>query len=272
MTAKKKMDHSKTYLIFSDLHHRYKIVEFIISTLREERKRQIDQIIFLGDYFDSKQHTTLDDAEGTAEWLHNSLQQPDRVHLVGNHDAPYFLTNPAASSVRACPTDYWCPGFSIEKLHLIRKHITEEDIAKIKAMHYANDFLFSHAGILEQLIPSNLDKHEGATDAERITSYVNSEYKELFVDKKIYDRPYPVFKYGARMGEPFPGGVTWADWNDEFVPIPGLNQIVGHTPANYYRENSLPELVSINYAVDTANQHVYIMQEGSNLLEVIELH
>ncbi len=33
----------------------------------------------------------------------------------------------------------------------------------------------------------------------------------------------------ARGGLQAIGGMTWLDWNEEFAPVPYVNQIVGHT-------------------------------------------
>lgn len=245
-------------------------MEHVINTLRNERKRVIDKIIFLGDYFDSKHPSLAELAGETAEWLHASLAHEDRIHLIGNHDLPYLITCTKGSKFSDVHPRYWCPGFSFEKLRSIREHITDEDIGKLKAAHYEADFLFTHAGLLEIHIPNSLEHYDGSDDGERIASYINSEYQELVVNKKLYDRVYPVFQYGARMGEPTPGGVIWTDLNEEFEPVPGLNQIIGHTPMTYMR--TITDVGSVNHAVDTANNHVYLLTEGSTDLEVIDLY
>jgi hypothetical protein len=64
----------------------------------------------------------------------------------------------------------------------------------------------------------------------------------------------------ARGGFQPVGGITWLDWNEEFYPIPNVNQIVGHTtfytPQEYHTENSL------NYNIDTKNRHIGILENG----------
>jgi hypothetical protein len=35
------------------------------------------------------------------------------------------------------------------------------------------------------------------------------------------------------------GGITWLDWTTEFQPVPGLHQIVGHTPGEFTRGRHL---------------------------------
>lgn len=256
--------------MFSDLHNRWQIVEYIISTLREERQLKIDQIIFLGDYFDSFGDTP-EIATATATWLAQSIMQPDRIHLVGNHDMPYLLLPEAAAGGHHLPMKLRCPGFTIEKHWAIRKIIREEHIARFRGMHYAADFLFSHAGILGSLIPEpSVTKYPNKTIPEAITSYVNDELRELVVESKWFERPFPIFYSGDRMGFANPGGVTWADWHTEFEPTEGLNQIVGHSIVDVATKREAPN--SVNYAVDTRSNFVYLVTEGSLEIKSIPLY
>lgn len=258
-------EHQKTYLVFSDIHNRSKLVEPIISTLRA-RGLAFEKIIFLGDYFDSFGDTT-GQAEETAEWLHESLQKEDRVHLIGNHDLPYLLID-VNKSREPFPKEYYCPGYRPDKAAVIRNIITEEDLGKFKAMYFAADFLLSHAGIVERLIPADVRKY-GDTDDEAICNYVNLEYTQLVVNKGFRIKKFPLFLAGSRMGHERPGGVIWSDWEDEFLTTAGINQIVGHTPGAYMR--TLNDIGSVNHAVDTHNRHVYILTEGSKELTVIPI-
>ncbi len=66
-------------IIIPDLHNDYFTAEKII------KKENRDKVLFLGDYFDDF-YDTLEDADNTAKWLTKSLQQKNRVHLIGNHD------------------------------------------------------------------------------------------------------------------------------------------------------------------------------------------
>lgn len=54
------------------------------------------------------------------------------------------------------------------------------------------------------------------------------------------------------------GGITWLDWDDEFDPVPELNQIVGHTQLRYTGEKITRN--SKNYCLDTKNKHVGILE------------
>jgi hypothetical protein len=49
------------------------------------------------------------------------------------------------------------------------------------------------------------------------------------------------------------GGPLWMDW-DNLMPIPGINQVVGHTPSDEVRKNIAPD--SRNYCLDVGNASV----------------
>jgi hypothetical protein len=68
------------------------------------------------------------------------------------------------------------------------------------------------------------------------------------------------------------GGVVWADWNTEFVPIEGLNQVVGHTPGDVVRtkmlRNKEGRIVSANHNLDTHLNHVIlVLEDGTFQIE-----
>ena len=49
------------------------------------------------------------------------------------------------------------------------------------------------------------------------------------------------------------------DW-DELIPIPGLNQLVGHTPASTVRHKDTP--TSRNICLDTNLRHYAVFEDG----------
>ena len=64
----------------------------------------------------------------------------------------------------------------------------------------------------------------------------------------------------ARFGNEIIGGITWLDFEEEFVPIEGLDQIVGHTfhSAVIERNN--------NYCIDCSlNQYLILISYLINL-------
>jgi len=63
----------------------------------------------------------------------------------------------------------------------------------------------------------------------------------------------------SRSGDQKIGGINWLDW-DELVPIPGLNQLVGHTPSQSVRHKNTP--TSQNICLDTNLRHYAVFEDG----------
>jgi hypothetical protein len=74
----------------------------------------------------------------------------------------------------------------------------------------------------------------------------------------------------ARGGMQKVGGITWLDWQQEFQPIPDLNQIVGHSELRIPEQKSTRN--SMNYCLDTKNRHIGILENGEfTYVETIEV-
>ena len=90
----------------------------------------------------------------------------------------------------------------------------------------------------------------------------------------------------ARMGPAPVGGITWADFNWEFQPTPGVNQMVGHTPGEQVKckwlrhEDTKPRkgdwptyqkmleinpetsVHSLSVCIDTQGKHYAVIEDG----------
>jgi predicted MPP superfamily phosphohydrolase len=115
-------------LVIPDIHCMFAEAEAIISHEKPE------QVIFLGDYFDRY------DSEPTlttkvARWLKGSLEQKNRVHLLGNHELWYATGNELMI----------CSGNTELKFQAIRHEKIHWD--KFKLHHWMNDWLITHAGL-----------------------------------------------------------------------------------------------------------------------------
>ena len=145
----------------------------------------------------------------TARWLARSLARPERIHLLGNHDLSYiFPTN----------AHLWCPEFSGEKCLAIEAELKEAPVKRMRLAWTAGGWLFSHAGF-------NPGIAAGANAATLVRR------ANALLPKLAEDHYEPWVAPGmARGGLEKIGGLTWLDWEREFEPIAGLNQVVGHTP------------------------------------------
>ena len=210
---------SKKTLIIPDVHNRISLVEKIIESVKPNKT------IFLGDYFDN----FFDNAEiarNTAEWFKSSINQKDRIHLVGNHDIHYwFSENP---NVR-------CSGYEYGKSVVINDIVTTNDWEKLKFFHILDrKFLLSHAGIHPSFINDKTKSGQISDNIslKKLKSKLEKDSKSAI--KELYNGEQHWFTGAgySRGGSQKYGGITWCDWNREFHPIRGIHQIVGHTP-NY---------------------------------------
>ena len=130
----------KRTLIISDIHLRWKLVDNIIN------EESPDEIIFLGDYFDDFGDTPEKNLV-MAEWLVHSLEQPNRIHLMGNHDIMYGTRD----------RNYRCSGYNEDKEYLINTVMTRDHWKKIKMYHWLDDILCSHAGVHVHFHKQNME-------------------------------------------------------------------------------------------------------------------
>ena len=230
-----------TTVIFSDIHNKIDKIESDLAKLKE--KYNYDEVVFLGDYFDEFKDGPMDVAK-TARWLRQSLQHPDRIHLLGNHDMPYM-----------CPYNdaMWCPGYTPPKGRVVREEM-EGMWDKMRPAYFTQGYLLSHAGFCDSLIEHPI---MGTPDEAEL---VKKAEKDL-ADVKA-GIPALLFMPGRRMATGMVGGITWADWDDEFEPIENVNQIVGHTP-DRIKVRKLLAYNSTNYCMDTRGQHVGVIKDGN---------
>lgn len=232
-------------LIIPDIHNKVHWIEPFLE------KHTVDEIVFLGDYFDDFGDDATDAAK-TADWLKHSLSQANRVHLLGNHDLEYIAC-PVDQNGRARVGWMYCPGNTPNKRKAIRKILTPKERGKFKLLHETQGFFLSHAGIHEDVFAHPLVGYEHL-------------HRDCFMALQhafqgIYN---PILRAGAARGSPqqVVSGILWLDWNYEFVPIEGISQIVGHTPDfdRTVREKSAPG--STNFCIDTQRRCVGFLEDG----------
>jgi hypothetical protein len=197
------MSSDSKILVIPDLHTFHGQVEAIIA------RQKPNVTIFLGDYFDQFGDTPDENVQ-TAQWLKESLCQPNRVHLLGNHDLHYGYPG----------RHTFCSGFSPLKYAAIATVLNRPNWERMRLYHQAGGFLFTHAGLHRSFF------HESG---EHVASFLHlTERKAL--EALNAGRLHWSFAAGRSRGGSEPhGGLTWCDWG-EFEPIPKLNQIFGHTP------------------------------------------
>ena len=210
------MNSNKTTLIIPDLHHRWRQAEHIISKVGH------DEVIFLGDYFDDF-YDTQQMVQETCDWLEMSINKPNRLHLFGNHEMGYAF--PYSS--------FQCSGYTPWKYFLIHDYLKQTVWDKMKWFTFLDDqWLLSHGGLHNLNLPQSIaEKHTNRTEfIAAIDKYLNDELAQGFRDGANSVRSWIFSAGNARGGNQRVGGITWCDFEREFYPIKGINQIVGHTP------------------------------------------
>ena len=250
-------------LVIPDIHNNITHADNIIET----EKNNYDKIIFLGDYFDNF-GDTKHVVRRTAEWLKKSISFKDRVHILGNHDLPYMTQTIEDEKAKDDLFHTYCPGFTREKWQEIAKVLSIKDWEKIQLFHveqFENGeyWLFSHAGLSRYYAGNNIDDPNLVLNKLRAaTTKIN--YKQ---------RHWIYSNYGKSQGGLISeGGLLWCRISD-FVGIPCLNQVFGHTPLNhpifigYDKVNlCLDNIIGAYALIDTKNGEVDIKTDNRALV------
>ena len=201
-------------LIIPDVHHRWEMVENIIA------RERYDKIVFTGDYFDARgELDTIFDAGATARWLKNSLQDPRRIHLWGNHDISYGFDSWIA----------YCSGYSERKDHIIWQWMTRADFSKLKFFHIEQDWLLTHAGLHPHFLPPMWQEKD--VTCQNISEYLDKESAQFEHNLLLNSSHWFITTSERRDRSAIgvkQGGILWCD-SREFQPIKGISQIFGHT-------------------------------------------
>jgi hypothetical protein len=205
-------------LVFSDIHCDIKGIEEFIEGQKP------DQVIFLGDYFDCF-YDTPEMNYDTAVWLEQSMRQPNRIHLVGNHDLGYISST----------FKNWCSGWTLEKYRKVHA-ICFRNWRNFRFAASVDNILFTHAGVHPDH-PKFLQSFRLELTAENMAKELNELLTPIL---EIGTRYLIVTGYDSMRvssaGDV--GGILWCDFrqfNDQ-EKLRGLpKQIVGHTTGDEVR-------------------------------------
>ncbi len=203
------------YLIIPDIHMDLENLNLIFKV-----SPKFDACIFLGDWFDN--YDAYNHKETAEYLLNNSQSNPNNIHILGNHDAPYFYD----SGSLACSGHRWQAKEEIQRI--LKDHIT-----KVKFYHKIGNWVFSHAGFHRDLINNEwndeLMEQTQKEALERLQRGVMHSWAAAGRERGGYQ---PI------------GGPTWLDFRS-FKPVDGIHQMVGHTKSNSVRN------MEGNFCIDT---------------------
>ena len=206
--------------VIGDIHGR---IEVMVAALAKH-----DRVVFVGDYVDSFNRTKLDQILCLTLALkeHNG---DSVICLRGNHEESYI------------DPDARCSGWN----NIMNTHVMplQEEVRALPTHTWVGDILITHAGISQYFIDEVLvDKYLYSSNletAELLSKYLNCSFHQ--------EVGY------ARGGTKSCGGLMWCDWFEEFAPVAGLRQIVGHSG---YRPK--------DYSNPDAEYDKGVLQEGGN--------
>lgn len=199
-------------LVIPDIHMRIADADAALAALAG----RYDDVVLLGDYFDRPPSlrgvpVSRAEADAVVDWLRRSLERPNLVHLVGNHDLYYFVPRPEA----------WCSGTTPEMRAAIEQGIEPDCLQQFRAAVVVGPWLVSHAGFAQ--------KHVRGRSARTLAAMANSALVAAPDTSTAFS---PLLGCGIMRGGSLDrSGVTWCDWDYELWPSVGIHQVVGHTYA-----------------------------------------
>lgn len=214
-------------LILSDIHHKIDIADKIIKRVNA------DKVICLGDFQDDF-YDTAKMVENTCHWVNNFVKNPNHIMIWGNHDKQYAFKY----------SIFKCSGYDTWKQHIINDLVPKKTWDKLKWYYILDDkWLLTHAGLHKLNLPPSIQSlyKNRPLFLKSISEHLDNEIRIGF-QCAANNTSHWIFNAGySRGGSQKVGGIDWCDWNMEFVPIRGLNSIVGHTSDNNVRWINLSE-------------------------------
>ena len=223
-------------LVIPDIHHK------VARATRLLERETWDQAWLLGDIFDDFGDGRASAAKST-EWFRGLLNNPCVHSVLGNHDAHYLY--PLVKEIR-------CSGWTRNKMDAITDIL--KPVSRFRRqlpLHvWVDDWLLSHGGFHPDF----------AHPVHGITQHWINHLMASALDCLERGEAVPVVNAGViRGGSQNVGGINWLDW-EELVPIPELNQLVGHTHGLRVRYKHTPE--SQNWCIDTGLRHYALITDG----------
>jgi predicted phosphodiesterase len=188
-------------IILGDLHGD-------LELYKQVREKFSEPLVLLGDYLDSFRYSRLSQLE-LMKLVLEDVEAGRTEALLGNHELSYM--NP----------DMRCSGFSSS----FRQDLEYQGILARMRKHLKMFIYDEEAAIL--LTHAGLTRH----NMKYVPTDEEFDIVEWLTEKaKLPQYNGPIYDIGeSRGGSDRFGGILWCDWLWDFVPVPGITQIFGHT-------------------------------------------
>lgn len=190
---------ARTFVV-ADTHGHPELLYELIEKANPDKAKG-DVVVHIGDLINAVDESTRGDLE-CLEYAANIFD----VLLVGNHEYPYFATNPLGGF----------HGFKFKAS--IEAAIFNIERDKWQPSHCVGNTLITHAG----LHPKFWGPRKYIETAEQADKALKTAWGINNLSSVFSNCGY------ARGGKQEFGGILWADWDEEKSPL--FNQLVGHTP------------------------------------------
>lgn len=233
----------KRILVFSDPHLQIAKVEHIL------KYENYDTIVCLGDWFDSFYYDNISHLDATCVFLKKWLFNSNFYTCLGNHDIHYLYDN---QHVRGGGFEKYKSNFITNCLGDILPEVKKKFLWYV----WIDNFFCSHAGLNVYHFKPRMNINK-----QSVSNWLNKEIKEAEMQLISGNKHWLYGAGKARGGNQKFGGILWQDFRNEFEPIEGLNQIVGHTyhSAVIKHVHQYDDSTSENYCIDcTLNQYLII--------------
>lgn len=227
-------------LILSDIHED-------LNYIKEAESRAVDadEVVCLGDYWDSWNGVT-DDTHKITNWVLKKLSDPKYTLLWGNHDLHY------AYAIRA----FRCSGYSSLRQSIIDPKFKQKDWSKLCFHTWVHGWLLTHAGIVP--------KRAKVPPGEHFSNWMTKQ--EIEIREALHQGvPHAWLEAGYSRGGSIhaaSGGLVWADWSEMGV-LPGVDQLCGHSEDSKIRRIEKDGNHSI--CMDTRRKHLGWIDETGKL-------
>ena len=243
-------------ICLGDIHQRLSWARAVL----EHEVGNYDKVVWMGDYFDSWENPPqVSGARETAIFVKSLLEDNGGIHhvLLGNHDVPYAESWPYNNRHTSKHNLInYCSGFTKSKSKEINGVLSWDNWQKARLFYLVNGWLVSHAGVHPAIwmpyitAEKNLERLEGLCQGA-ILHFGSSQ----------------LLACGVSRGGGAPiGGITWLDFNREFVDGLPFPQVVGHTEGKKVR------MVGRSYCIDTGTSYAIIHGDGRLETKTLKYH